>query len=451
MFTKIKLLNATILLITAMVSYSAHAEIIAFENVNVIPMDQQRILNNHRIVVDDGKIKSIEPMAKNSSVKADLIIDCKGKYIMPGLTDAHFHPRGAKTEKDFDLFYKLLLANGITSVVTMGEDGGQDAIAIKNHANNKDVLAPIYFTAGPFLGSDELKTPKDAVDAVRYHKQRGYDFIKVHEDFPIDTYLTLLSEAEKSGIPVVGHAQRTLPLEYTLRLTLIAHMEEIVDIFSDTNNFKITDFSEQQAKEIATQVKDSGVYISPTLTVLAMIQDYRDNARFEKLKNRPETRFLSKSEYKNYTTEGKEYRQGIFSSPKGIEAVDKLIKGTQQLTSAFYKAGVPMLVGSDNIGLQITGFAVHDEMEAMHKVGLSNFDILNGATVLSARYLKRQAVAGTISVGKNAEFILLSENPLNDLKNTRDLQGVMLKGHWLDKKMLGQFLTDVETARNLEK
>jgi imidazolonepropionase-like amidohydrolase len=421
-----------------------------FEHVNVIPMDQKRVLNNYRVIVEAGKIAAIESMQVKSTIKADRVIDCHGKYLMPGLTDVHYHPRGASSPKDFDLLYKLLLANGVTTVVSMGEDGGQDAIAIKAHANNSDVLAPVYFTAGPFLGGDELKTPKDALASVRYHKQRGYDFIKVHEDFPIETYLALLDEAEKAGIPVVGHAQRSLPLEYTLRLTLIAHMEEIVDIFSDSNNLNIADISDQQAAEIAAQVKSSGVYVSPTLTVLAMIQDYRDNVRFDKLKSRLETRYLSKEEYKNYTTDGKEYRRDIFSASHGVQAIDKLVNGTRQLTKAFYKAGVPMLIGSDNIGLQITGFSLHDEMESMEALEIPAFDILNSATAISARYLKRQAVSGTISVGKNAEFILLADNPLLTVKNTRNLLGVMIKGRWLDQKTLGQFLKDVELARKLE-
>lgn len=428
----------------------ADAEIITFEHVNVIPMDEELVLSNYRVVVDNDKITVIEPMSAKTIHKSDRTIDCHGKYMLPGLTDAHYHPRGASTEKDFELFYKLLIANGITSVISMGEDGGQDAIAIRDHANNSSVLAPVYFTAGPFLGGEELKSPKDAIESVRYHKQRGYDFIKVHEDFTLDTYLTLLREAEKAGIPVVGHAQRELPLEYTLRLTLIAHMEEIVDIFSDNKNFKIADISDQEAKKIAAQVKNSGVYISPTLSVLAMIQDYRDDVRFDKLKNRSQTKFLSKEEFLNYTTEGKEYRREVFSSPKGVEAVDKLVKGTQLLTKAFYEAGVPMLVGTDNIGLQISGFSIHDEMAAMSAAGLSAFSILNSATALSARYLKRQAIAGTISIGKNAEFILLSKNPLNDIKNTRDIQGVMLKGKWLDKKALDQLLLDVKAARKVE-
>ncbi len=448
MNTTIKLFSASAFIF--MSSYAA-AEIIAFENVNVIPMSQETVLLNQRVVVDNDKIAAIEPMSTIEHIKPNRRIDCQHKYLMPGFTDAHYHPRGATTTKDFEFFYKLLLANGVTTVVSMGEDFGQDAIAIKNNANKKDVLAPIYFAAGPMYHHDNLKTPKDALDIVDFHKKRGYDFIKVHDNFPKETYLALLSEAEKAGVPVVGHGQRDLPLEFTLRLTLIAHMEEVVMVFSDDKNFIVTEISDQKAQEIARQVKNSGVYISPTLTVVAKFHDYRNDGRLDALKQRPENQYLSKAEYKNYTTDGEEYRREIFSSPKGIATVDALIKNTQVLTQAFYNAGVPLLIGSDNIGLQITGFALHDEMEAMNKAGVPAFSVLNGATQLAARYLKRQAVAGTISEGKNAEFVLLSKNPLDDIKNTRDVQGVMIKGHWLDKKILDRFLKDVATARKQEK
>jgi len=428
-----------------------NAEILSFENVNVIPMSEERVLKDQRVIVDGDRIVAIEPMSMESHIKPTHRIDCQHKYLMPGFTDVHFHPRGANNERELQLFYKLLLANGITTVVSMGEDPGQDAIAIKQYANKKEVIAPVYFTAGPFLGSDNLRSPQEALEMVRLHQQRGYDFIKIHEDVAKDTYLALLAEAEKEGIPVVGHAQRNLPLEYTLRLTLIAHMEEVAMVFADNQNFIIPELSIDKAQEIASQVKASGIYISPTLTVLQMIQDYRDDARFEKLKRRPETRYLAKSEYDNYTTEGKEYRTELFSSAKGISAVDTLMKNTQTLTKAFAIAGVPLLVGTDNIGLQIAGFSIHDEMAAMHDADVPTFTVLNGATQLAARYLKRQAVAGTISEGKKAEFILLSRNPLDDIRNTRSVEGVMIKGRWFDKKMLNGFLQDVENSRKAER
>ena len=433
----------------ALFCLQAHAEVIAFENVNVIPMESRAVKYHQRVIVDGDRIVAIAPMKQPRGINVARSIDCAGKYMIPGLVDTHYHQRGTDTA-EYALLYKLLLANGITTVVSMGEDGGQDAIAIRQHANSAEVLAPNYYTVGPYLDADSLKTPNDAAEAVRHHQKRGYDFIKVHGNLPLPVYLTLLSEAELAGIPVVGHAQRQLPLEYSLRLSHIAHMEEIAMIFSDDVNFRINDINRTQAKKIAQQIKDSGVTVSPTLTILAGIENFTDDARFDALKKRRVTAYLSRSEYENYTTEGKEYRSEFMLSRKGREGVAKLINNTRMLTRALHAAGVPLLVGSDNFGMQITGFSYHDEMEAMHKAGMPAFDVLNAATTGSARYLKRQASAGTLSTGKKAEFVLLSANPLTDIRHTRDVQGVMLKGHWLDKEALDKGLQEVMAARKLE-
>jgi imidazolonepropionase-like amidohydrolase len=436
--------------ILALFCLRAKAEIIAFDNVNVIPMESRKVNYHQRVIVDGERIVAIDPMTKTSTINVTRSIDCAGKYMIPGLVDTHYHQRGTDPA-EYALLYKLLLANGITAVASMGEDGGQDTIAIRQYANRNDVLAPTYYTAGPYLDGDTLKTPDDAAESVRYHQKRGYDFIKVHGNLPLATYLKLLSEAELAGIPVIGHAQRQLPLSYSLRLAHIAHMEEIVMIFSDDANFLIKDIVRAQARKIAQQIKDSGVTVSPTLTILAGIENYTDDARFEALKKRPVTAYLSRAEYENYTTAGKEYRSEFILSRKGKAGVAKLIKNTRTLTRALHAAGVPMLVGSDNFGMQITGFSYHDEMEAMNKAGMPAYDVLNAATVGSARYLKRQASAGTISIGKKAEFVLLSANPLSDIRHTRSVQGVMLKGHWLDKAMLDQGLQEVAAARKLER
>lgn len=432
------------------VEHSYAEPITIIDHVNVIPMDEERILKDYRVIVDDGIIVGLEPSSKKSKIKADRIINATGKFLMPGFSDTHYHQSGL-TQAEFELQYKQLIANGITSVRSMGEFEGQDTIEIRSQANDNNPMSPYYFTTGPIIDAYMLKTVDEALKMVEMHKKRGYDFIKVHENYPLDVYLTILNEAEKAGIPVVGHAQRDKPLEYTLRLASIAHIEELVMVFSDEDNLTITDFSEEMLTSIAKQVKQSGIYVSPTLTIVAKIQDYTDKAKFSKLKSSYESSLLPVKEFINYTTYGSNYLSDKFATPQLLKYVDDIIKSTQKLTLALYKEGVPMLVGSDNFGMQSTGFSYHDEMDAMNKAGMSNYAVLNSATTLSARFLRRYATAGTINIGKKAELVLLNGNPLENIKNTRLVEGVMLKGHWFDRSALDQMLNDVKLARDQER
>ncbi|MFT5521265.1 MAG: imidazolonepropionase-like amidohydrolase [Enterobacterales bacterium] len=433
------------LLLIAVASMQAKSETLVFDHVNVIPMDKEQVLYDHRVIVIDNKIISIEPASSKLNVKADRLIESAGQFMIPGLSDTHYHQIGYSTEAD-DLQYKMLIANGITSVLGMGEWGGQDTIAIRNRSNKKSNLSPFFKTVGPQVDNNNVKTSEDAIKMVQHHKDRGYDFIKIHGNIAKDAYLTLLDEAEKAGIPTLGHTQRDKSFEFALRMASIVHAEDIVMAFSDEDNLAVVDMDEKLAKDIATQVKDSGIYVAPTLSTVAMIQDWTDPKRFEALKSREINKYLPPADLAWWTSPKSDYHQKFFLSPLGLNYMKKVIKGTRLLTLALHKAGVPLLVGSDNFGIQVTGFSVHQEMQHLQDVGIPAYDILRAATVISARFLGRIASAGTINEGKNAEFVLLAKNPLTDIKNTKTITGVMLKGKWHDKNQLATMLQQVEDA-----
>jgi len=428
------------------VGVQAQAETIAFEHITIIPMDKEQVLLNQRVIVEDAKIIIIESAGSPSSVKIDRVIDGKGQYMMPGFSETHYHQTSNADEE-----YKLLIANGVTSVRNMAEfdsrhGADQDAIATRKHANKIATLAPHFYTTGPMLDKSNLRSLEDAVAMVKFHQQRGYDFIKVHDNFAQDIYLTLLEQAEKAGIPVVGHAQRDMALEYSLRLTSLAHVEEFMNLFTKK---QLAD--DEFLAQIAKQVKASGVYISPTLTTFALITRYADDNRFEQLKDRKETLYLAKSNIEQWGNDNNSYRQSDwFTAPESIIRLDDELKLLQRLTLAFHQAGVPIMVGTDTYGLQVPGFSMHDEMALMADAGMPNYEVLKAATVTSARYLKRSASAGTINVGKNAEFVILANNPLDNIENTKSVQGVMLKGKWLDRTALDTLLADVVISRKKE-
>ena len=105
--------------------------------------------------------------------------------------------------------------------------------------------------------------------------------------------------------------------------------------------------------------------------------------------------------------------------------------------------GVPFLTGSDTFGMVIVGFSLHEELRLLTETGLTPYEALRASTVSAARYLSTMAIEGTISEGKNANMVLLNKNPLEDINNTKTIEGVMLKGKWFDRDELDKMLLDV--------
>jgi imidazolonepropionase-like amidohydrolase len=153
-------------------------------------------------------------------------------------------------------------------------------------------------------------------------------------------------------------------------------------------------------------------------------------------------------------TEKNEYRAGlvpVFSkfllSVKDQSSVkghfERNMKILLTLIKELHDAGVPLLVGSDAFGALVPGFAQHQEMELFVKAGLTPYEALRAATVNAAKYLGEDANAGTIEVGKRADFILLGANPLSNIKNAAEVRGVFTHGKWYPAENLEMRLSRV--------
>lgn len=431
--------------IAMQLGWSQKTDTISIENVNVIPMTEEIVVPNQRVVIAGGKILKIEPATTPLAYKATLVIDGTGKYLIPGLSEMHYHWRNKEIQNDF----KLFIANGITTVRNMSESPGQDHVAIKQKLLSGKLMGPNYFTTGPYLKAKDLQSEEQVMQVVKLHKEKGYDFIKLADNLPKNIYLKLLAEAQAGGIPVIGHAQRNLPVEYSFRMKSIEHIEEFLYITDEKTGQTFFKEDVPAMERLAQQVRDSKITIGTTLVVFDFITKCLDDKKFALLQQDSLKQYLAKEERESFLTEKNDYRKLRNSKIDGINApalFDAYFDWMKRFTRILSDKGVSLLTGSDTYGMVIVGFSLHKEFELLQQTGIRPYDILLASTVHPARYLNTYPLEGTVTEGKNANLVLLNKNPLENISNTKTIEGVLLHGQWFDKKQLDKMLRDVATA-----
>lgn len=420
---------------------------ILIENVNVIPMTEEKVLTNQRVLIADGKILSIESTKQPLKKKISSTIDGSNKYLIPGLAEMHYHYRSNDIESDL----KLLIANGITTVRNMAEFQEQDHIEIKQRILAGQLMGPNYFTTGPYLTSKDLTTIEDVENVVEKHRKRGYDFLKLADDLPLPIYLKLVEECQKHNLPIVGHSQRNLPLEFSLRLNSIEHIEEFIYLTENNREKKIYEYDEQELNELAGRLRMSGIYIGTTLNVFDFINNCLDDEKFAAFQEDELVAYLAPDQRDAFLTEKNDYRKLKSKEFDGVKAsvlFKEYFSWIKKFTKILFDNEVPMLTGSDTYGMIIVGFSLSKEFEFLQEAGVKPYEILLASTVRPARYLGVYGVQGTVSAGKNADLVLLNKNPLEDIKNIRSIEGVILKGKWIDQKSISLMLEEVKASYN---
>jgi imidazolonepropionase-like amidohydrolase len=119
-----------------------------------------------------------------------------------------------------------------------------------------------------------------------------------------------------------------------------------------------------------------------------------------------------------------------------------------KMVGAMHHAGVPFLAGTDAApGVYIMpGFSLHDELANFVEAGFTPMEALQTATSNTAKFLGKEAELGSIETGKIADLVLLSANPLEDIRNTQKIKAVIANGRLFDRAALDQMLRDVEVA-----
>jgi hypothetical protein len=423
------------LLALAAFALPAAAQTVAFENVNVIPMDRERVLEAQTVVVRDGRIAEIGPATKITVPAGAIRVNGSGKYLMPGLAEMHGHltanylPEAAKADVLF-----LYVANGVTTVRAML--GSPEAITTREAIAAGKFIGPKLYVAGPAVNGKVASTPEDAARIVREQKKAGYDLIKVLGGMPPANYAALMRTAQEMKIDVGGHVPGEVGVIGALnaRQRSIDHLDQYIPALKlapDTSREE----EERRITEIAALTAKSGTWNVPTMYLWDLFHNAETG---EALRTRlTETRYLPRSMIEEWVKSKNGRLRPPNDTPSGVGGFGqtglRVMELRRKIFRALKAANAPIALGTDSPQMfSVPGFSTHRELKLMvDELGYTTYQALESGTLKVAEYFGATGETGTVAPGKRADLILLDGNPLGDITNSERRAGVVVNGLWL--------------------
>lgn len=439
--------------------------------VNVVDVEKMKVLPDQTVVIQQDKIVNIGPSKKINVPAGAQVIDGTGKYLTPGLVDAHVHffqsgglyarpdaidlrkrhPYEQEIEwghRNMEDFLKRYTRSGITSVIDVGATidflKQRDSFKTKTYAPSVYMTGPLLTTWQPAIYKNlkndepffEMKTEEDARKYVQRQLAAKADFIKIwfivldqnteagaRKLLPI--VKTVIDEAHKNNLRVAVHATERI----TAQLAVENGADYLVHGIDD----------EVVQDDFVKMLKAKNVVLCPTLVVAGnyaevFAQQYQVSytdyttanpttlGSLYDLRHLPDTGLINR--YKN----GMRARMAVQAKTDSILMVN---------TKKLLDAGVTLATGTDagNIGT-LHASSYWEELAAMQKAGFNMWQLWQASTINAARAVGKEKEFGSIQAGKRADLLLLNANPLDSVANWRKIQTVINKGVMLEPDSL---------------
>jgi hypothetical protein len=446
---------------------------VVFENVTVIPMDSERVLEEQTVVIEDGRIAAMG-LSGEVEIPTDAhIVDGEGRFLIPGLSDMHMHTFGSEN----DLL--VYLANGVTTIRIMGVYPPA-ILEWRDQIRAGTRVGPSIWAWWPSIengywgdpewvrefqtrgGETYVHTPEEAEQLVAEMAALGVDGIKSHGVNSTEIYLALLESAANHGLLIDGH----VPADHancrpdkpecvcarpdcwdefrTMGAPALAHLEELVKVV-DLVDVETRQASDESIRQMAQDAADDGLWVTTSLYLMRSIADQAADLEGT-LAAMPEVKYVHPTVFdtKKWGL-GENYYVAVGSRPSW----PGYLAAQEKMLPALNDYGGHLMSGTDaSLAVVVPGFSLHDELETIADVGLSPYDVLRTSTYNPALYLGELDDFGTVEVGKRADLLLLEGNPLEDIANTRQIAGVMVRGRYFSRADLNLMLEAV--ARDYE-
>ena len=402
----------------------------AFVDVNVLPMDAERVLEHQTVVVGARSIIAMGPVASTAVPLGAVRIDGHGKsYLLPGLADMHTH---VMTTEDLALY----TASGVTTILHMG-GAPSDLVAGANpDIASGALVGPQIFFAFMVDGTTALQrfvvtTPQQGREAVDLAKANGYDFIKLYNNISAPEFEAIVAEARNQHMAVIGHGVRAVGLPQALFAgqVMVAHAEEFfyTAFNNQTDSARIAEVATATARSGAYELAP-GAYVTPNLSTFeAISRQWGKPDVVAAWLHDPRAALMTPNMRLNWVDMGYAQRSG---------SIESILVFLRSFTAALARAGVPLLTGTDSpvIPGMYPGSSLLDDLRTLREAGLTPYQALVAATRTPGEFIAHTVPGaepfGVVKVGMKADLLLLGANPLQHAETLQAPLGVMSAGRW---------------------
>lgn len=415
---------------------------VAFTNVRVFDAEGRKFLADQTVVVEKGRIATVGPAASVKVPPGALVFDGTGRTLVPGLWDCHMH-----VADDYTGLQELSM--GVTSVRDPGNDDSL-TIARRDRAAKGELLMPHVYPSSLIDGkgpntaqvANVATTQDEAVKLVDRAKANGFTGVKFYGTLNPAWLPAAIGEAHKLGLHVHGHIPQGIrPLEaIDAGYDEVTHINWVImqampdSVIQADNGIMRFEGPGRYGKDVDLD----GAAITAIVSTMARKGTYSDPTMvaFESLYV-PENGDLSPS-YAPFVgtlppTVERGFRTGGFAVPKDLTRADYRASWARmvKLLARMHEAGVPIVAGTDGAGIELVR-----ELEIYQEAGLTAAEALAAATIVPAKLVGQGGYTGSITVGKNADLVLVEGDPSKRLADLRQTRVVMLDGKLLDADAL---------------